>query len=76
MVVDVKVIPRAGSSGVAGTMADGSLKVRVAAAPEKGKANEELCKILALHFGVSLTDVQIVAGATSTRKRIRIGGLD
>jgi uncharacterized protein (TIGR00251 family) len=53
-------------------MADGTLKVKVAAVPEKGKANEELCAVLARHFGVSPRDVEIVTGAASTRKRIRI----
>lgn len=73
MEIDVKVIPRASRSEVAGEMADGTLKVRVAAVPEKGKANEELCELLARHFGVPSRDVRVVAGATSTRKRVRIG---
>lgn len=68
----VKVVPRSSKSEVAGTMADGSLKVKVAAVPEKGKANEELCAVLARHFNVPLSRVSVVAGATSTRKRVRI----
>lgn len=73
MEIDVKVIPRASRSEVSGEMADGTLKVKVAAVPEKGKANDELRELLARHFGVALRDVEIVAGATSTRKRVRIG---
>jgi hypothetical protein len=72
--VNVKVVPRASRSEVAGTMADGALKVKVAAVPEDGKANEELCRLLADHFGVAARDVTIVAGASSTRKRVRIAG--
>jgi uncharacterized protein (TIGR00251 family) len=53
-------------------MADGALKVKVAAAPEKGKANGELCAVLARHFGVPARSVEVVAGAASTRKRVRI----
>ena len=74
MEVNVKVIPRASKSEVIGEMADGALKVKLAAVPEKGKANQELCEVLAHHFGVSLRDVELVAGATSTRKRVRIHG--
>ncbi len=72
MELTVKVVPRSSKSEVAGTMADGSLKVKVAAVPEKGKANEELCAVLARHFNVPLSRVSVVAGATSTRKRVRI----
>ncbi len=73
MEIDVKVIPRASRSEVVGSMGDGALKVRVAAVPEKGKANEELRQLLARHFGIPVRDVEVVAGATSTRKRVRIG---
>jgi uncharacterized protein (TIGR00251 family) len=52
-------------------MADGTLKVKVAAVPEDGKANEELCRILTSHYGVS--DVAVIAGKTSTRKMVRVG---
>ena len=39
MTIRVKVMPRAAKSEVVGTMTDGTLKVRIAAPPEKGKAN-------------------------------------
>ncbi len=54
-------------------MADGALKVKVAAPPEKGRANEALCEVLASHYGVAPSRVRVVAGATSSRKRVRIG---
>jgi hypothetical protein len=72
VVYDVKVVPRAAQSEVVGAMADGALKVRVAAVPEHGAANEELRRTLARHFGVALGAVIIVAGAASTRKRVLI----
>ncbi len=72
MVVAVKVIPRASRSEVVGQMADGSLKVKVAAVPEDGKANEELCRVLAAHFGVARSLVEVISGKTSTRKQVRI----
>ena len=73
MVVSVKVIPRASRSEVVGEMADGTLKVKVAAVPEDGKANEELCRVLAAHYGVARNAVEVVAGKTNTRKQVRVG---
>jgi uncharacterized protein (TIGR00251 family) len=58
-----------------GRLDDGTLKVKVAAAPERGRANEELRATLARFFGVALRDVEIVSGETSQRKRVRIRGL-
>ncbi len=74
MNIDVKVVPRASRSEITGTMADGSLNVKVAAVPEKGKANEELCAVPARHFEVPSRSVEVISGATSTRKRVRIHG--
>ena len=72
MVLHVKVIPRASRSEVIGPMADGTLKVKVAAVPEDGKANEELCRILAVHFEVRRDAVAVIAGQTNTRKTVRV----
>lgn len=74
MDIKVKVVPRSARSEVAGLMPDGSLKVKVAAVPEKGKANEELRAVLARHYGVPPRDVEVIAGAASTRKLVRISG--
>lgn len=72
MTVRVKVIPRSASSGIAGALSDGTLRVKVAAAPEKGKANEELCRILAEHYGVARSAVSVVSGRTSGLKLVRV----
>ena len=75
MDLDVKVVPRSSRSEVTGVMADGSLKVKVAAVPEKGQANEELRAVLARHFDVPARSVEVTSGPASTRKRVRIHGL-
>ena len=74
MDLTIKVIPRSSKSEVVGAMADGALKVKVAAVPEKGKANDELCAVLARHFNVAPRDVEVISGQTSTRKRVRVRG--
>jgi hypothetical protein len=49
------------------------LKVRIAAPPEKGKANQELCRVLAAHYGVDPGAVRVVSGHTSALKLVRVG---
>jgi len=73
MTVRVKVTPRSARSEVVAVMADGTLKVRVAAVPERGKANEELIAVLAVHFGVERSGVTIISGQSSALKLVRIG---
>jgi uncharacterized protein len=68
----VKVIPRSSKSEIAGEMADGTLKVRIAAAPEKGKANEALIALLAETYGVPRGSVVILSGHGVARKLVRI----
>jgi uncharacterized protein len=71
----VKVIPRASKSEVVGINPDGSLKAKLVAIPERGKANEELRRLLAEFFAVSKRDVEILSGETSQHKRVRITSL-
>lgn len=68
----VKVVPKSSRSEIVGFMADGTLKVKIQAAPEKGKANTALCELLAKELNVSRNDVTIVSGETSPLKHIRI----
>jgi uncharacterized protein (TIGR00251 family) len=68
----VKAIPRSARTEVAGTLADGTIKIRIAAVPDKGKANAELCSFLAREFGVPASRVEVVAGWTSPLKVVRV----
>jgi hypothetical protein len=72
MEIRVKVIPKSSKTKLAGQLPDGTWKVRVAAAPEKGKANRALCSFLGEYFGVAPSRVRIVSGETSHLKRIQI----
>lgn len=65
--IQVRVIPKAKRPGVE-TVADGSLKVRVAAPAEGGRANAAVIEALAQHFGVPKRAVTIVRGQTSRTK--------
>lgn len=70
----VQVIPRASKNEITGIHSD-ALKVRLTAPPIEGKANEALVAFLAERLGVRKSQVEIVAGATSRRKMIRVTGL-
>ncbi len=52
-----------------------ALKVRVAAPPAEGAANEELCRFLAATFGLPRRAVEISSGATGRRKRVLLRGV-
>jgi uncharacterized protein len=68
----VKVIPKSSRTELAGYLPDGTWKVKVAAAPEKGKANRALCEFLAEKLGVAKSQVHIVSGETAQLKRIHV----
>jgi uncharacterized protein YggU (UPF0235/DUF167 family) len=57
-------------------MADGTLKLMVAAPPEDGRANQAVEELLAKAAGVRAAAVRVVRGATSRAKVIEVDGLD
>ena len=72
MDIRVKVIPKSSKTELAGVMADGTWKIKIAAVPEKGKANRELIEFLAEKLNVAKSRIHIVSGETSHLKRIRV----
>ena len=75
IVISVRVIPRAGRSGIAGTR-DGALLIRLNAPPVEGAANDELVEVIAGALGVAARSVTIVSGARSRNKRVQVNGID
>lgn len=71
---DVRVQPRASRSEVTGEQ-EGALRVRLAAPPVNGAANEALVELLAKLLHVAKRDVRIVTGATSRRKLVEVDGV-
>jgi hypothetical protein len=69
----VRVAPRASKIEAAGEHG-GALKVRVAAPPVGGAANEELARFLARAFGVPTRAVEILGGRSSKTKLVRVEG--
>jgi uncharacterized protein len=71
----VRVVPRASRSEVGGEH-NGALRVRLGAPPVDGAANRELMRVLAKSFQVPQTAVEIVSGANSKNKIVRLYGAD
>jgi uncharacterized protein (TIGR00251 family) len=68
------VQPNAARNELAG-FSEGVLRVKVAAPPVRGKANQELIAFLAQKLGLSKGDLTILKGHTSRSKLIFIAGL-
>jgi uncharacterized protein YggU (UPF0235/DUF167 family) len=70
----VRVTPRAGRNEIAGERG-GVLLVRVTAAPEGGKANVAVCRLIAKALRIGNSRVSVARGAGSREKLLRIEGL-
>ena len=70
----VTVSPGAGRSAVAGRHDDG-WKIRIAATPERGRANRALVELVAEILAVPRNAVRVVSGQTSRRKTIEVDGV-
>jgi uncharacterized protein (TIGR00251 family) len=67
-------VPGSRKDAIVGALGD-RLKVKVAAAPEEGKANAAVCGLIAARLGLKTRDVTVVVGHASAEKTLRIEGL-
>ena len=72
--LNVKVTPNAARDEITG-FTDGVLGVKIAATPEKGKANKKLIDFLSDKLGVSKSSIRLIRGQTSRHKVIVVDGL-
>ena len=72
--ITVKVVPGSSRTQIVGTHGD-MLKIKVAAPPEKGKANKALLEFLANQLGIRKNALHIESGQTSCVKQIRCDGV-
>ena len=75
VLLPVYVQPGAHAASLAGRYGD-TIKVRVAAQAEKGRANAAVTRLLADELGVRTGDVDVVRGRTSRRKRVLLRGVE
>ncbi len=74
VVFQVKVVAGSSRTAVCGLL-DGMLKVKVAAAAERGKANDCLVDFLAGKLGVKKKAIEIVKGNTNPVKQLAVVGV-
>ena len=74
-VLPVRAQPNARRDGLLGERA-GALRVGVTAAPEKGKANASIARVLAESLGLKATQVALLAGETARDKKFLVLDLD
>ena len=73
--ISVRVVPRASKTEVVGEF-DSALRVKLAAPPVDGAANDELVQVLAKTFKVARGSVEIVRGSNSRAKQVKVAGPD
>jgi uncharacterized protein len=70
----LRVVPGAGQSEIVGRYGE-AWKVRIGAAPERGRANAELLDVLSKRLGVRVAELSIVAGHSARDKVVELRGL-
>lgn len=70
-VVAVRAVPGASRAAVVGLHGD-ELRIRVCSPPVDGRANDELCVVLADTLGLKARDVRVVAGHTARSKQLLV----
>jgi len=68
----VKVLPKSAKNEVVDILDDDTIKIRIKAVPEKGKANKELVSFLAKELDLPKEKVQIISGKSDQLKLIKI----
>ncbi len=74
ILVPLKITPKASNTEIVG-WEKGELKIRLAALPEKGRANEVLMTFLAKQWKISKSRFSLVRGETSRHKILLVQGL-
>ncbi|MEE8271280.1 MAG: DUF167 family protein [Alphaproteobacteria bacterium] len=76
--VSVRLTPRASRTAITGIARDAAgtavVTAMVTAAPEDGKANAALVKLLAREWRVAKSGITVVKGATDRRKLLHVAG--
>ncbi len=71
----VKIVPNSSRNKIEGLL-DDMLKIKIAAVPEKGKANSALKKFLAEKLSLKTGQITIVTGISSPVKKVKINDIE
>lgn len=68
----VRITPRASRNEIREILDDGTVKIRITAAPVEGQANQALIEFLSSVLGVPKTKLEIVAGQSGRDKIVAV----
>jgi uncharacterized protein len=74
--ITVRITPRMPRNEISEIMEDGTIKIRLTAAPVDGKANQALIEYLSNVFDISSSKIEIIAGQTNRNKLVSILDVD
>jgi len=74
VVFAAKIVPGSSRTSISGIF-DGMLKIKISAAPEKGKANQCLVNFLAKQLGVKKKAISIISGQINPVKSVQVLGI-
>lgn len=70
--IKIKVTPRGSVTEILGELPDGTIRIKLAAPPVDGAANDALIKFLSKEWGIPRSRLQIKSGHTGRLKTIVI----
>ncbi|HEY3155553.1 MAG TPA: DUF167 domain-containing protein [Candidatus Eisenbacteria bacterium] len=76
MRLKLKVTPKSRANEIVGVREDGALRIRVTAAPQGGKANEAVIRLLSEALGLARGAIRLAGGASSREKWVDLDGID
>ena len=76
MRLKLKVTPKSRANEIVGVREDGVLRIRVTAAPQDGKANEAVIRLLSEALGLARGAIRLAGGASSREKWVDLDGID
>ncbi|MCI0411781.1 DUF167 domain-containing protein [bacterium] len=72
-VISVRIVPRSSKVTIE-ALAQDLYKIKLTSSPVDGEANKQLVKVLVSKLSIPPSQIEIVSGATSRLKRVRITG--
>jgi uncharacterized protein (TIGR00251 family) len=74
--LQITVTPKSRANEIVVSRAEHSVRIRVTAAPEDGRANRAVLSLLSKRLGVQRSALSVAGGTTSRRKWIEVEGLE
>jgi uncharacterized protein len=72
-VINVRVVPRSSKVSIE-ALGNDQYKIKLTSPPVDGEANEQLVRVLAAKLSIPSNKIEIISGAKSRLKRVRISG--